>query len=86
MDESETTEQHGRHGELYQFSGVYRHFVLNKYAVVRGKFDARPAESYYLCTVVLFDISKDPDIFNSHELLPVEVADQLVRHNTEERK
>ena len=31
-----TGTQHGGTGELYQFSSIYGHFVLNKYAVVRG--------------------------------------------------
>jgi len=60
---------------LYQFSSIYRHFVLNKYAVVRGKFNTRSLESYYLCTVVLFDIPKDPDIVDSHELSSGDVID-----------
>jgi hypothetical protein len=29
-----------------------------------------------LCTVVLFDISKDPDIVHSHELSSEDVVDQ----------
>lgn len=53
---------------LYQFSSVYRHFVLNKYAVIRGRFDISSVESYYLCTVVLLDISKDSDIVDGYEL------------------
>ena len=58
----------GDKSELYQFSSVYRHLVLNKYAVVRGGFDTRSASPYYLCTVVLFDISKYSDIVNGYEL------------------
>lgn len=72
--------------ELYQFSSVYRHFVLNKYAVVRGEFgNTRFAKSYYLCTVVLFDIPKDSDIINSYELLPEVVSDKYVRYRHRER-
>ena len=70
----------GDTGELYQFGSVYRHFVLNKDAVVRRKFDTGPAKSYYLCTIVLFDISKDSDIFNCHELLPGDVVNQHARY------
>ena len=54
--------------KLYQFSSVHRHFVLNKYAVVRGRCDTRSAKPYYLCAIVLLDISKDSDIVNSYEL------------------
>src|SRR5258708_30512649 len=46
--------------KLYQFCCVYRHFILNKCTTVRDRFDRRCAESHYLGTVVLFDISKDP--------------------------
>jgi hypothetical protein len=72
-------------GELYQLSSVYRHFILNKYAVVRGRFDTRSAKSYYLCTIVLFDISKDSDVINSYELLSGGVVDQHVNADAEER-
>ena len=65
--------------KLYQFSSVHRHFILNKYAVVRDGFDARFVESYYLGTVVLFDVSKDSDIIHSHELLSEGVIDQYAR-------
>jgi hypothetical protein len=61
---------------LYQFSSVYRHFVLNKYAVVRGRFDTRSVKPYYLCTVVLFDIPKDSDIVDGYELSSGDVIDQ----------
>ena len=61
---------------LYQFSSIYRHFVLNKYTVVRGRFDTRPIKSYYLCTVVLLDIPKDSDILDGYELLSGDVIDQ----------
>jgi hypothetical protein len=54
--------------KLYQFSSVHRHFVLNKYAVVRGRCNTRHAKPHYLCTVVLLDISKDSDVVNSYEL------------------
>jgi hypothetical protein len=67
-------------GELYQFSSIYRHFILNRYAVVRGRFDGESTKPYYLCTVVLFDISKDSDIVNSHELLPGDATDQHARY------
>ena len=67
-------------GELYQLSCVYRHFVLNKYAVVRGRFDKRSAGSYYLCAVVLFNISQNSDIINCHKLLPRDVVDQCARY------
>ena len=62
-------------GGLYQFCSVHRHFILNKYAVVRGRFATRSAKPYYLCTVVLFDVSKDPDIVNSYELLSGDMID-----------
>lgn len=65
--------------ELYQFSSVYRHFVLNKYPVVRGRFDTRSAKPYYLCTVVLLNISKDPDIVNSYELLSEVISQHATR-------
>lgn len=67
-------------GELYQFSSVYRHLVLNKYAVVRVTFVTRSAKPYYLCAVVLFDISKDSDIVDSYELLLGDVVDQYLRY------
>ena len=63
-------------GELYQLSSVYGHFVLNKYAVIRKRFNTRSAKSYYLRSVVLFDISEDSDVVHSHELLPGDVTDQ----------
>ena len=63
-------------GELYQFSSVYGHFVLNKYAVIRRRFDARSAKSHYLRSVVLFDIPKDSDVVHGHELLSGDVTDQ----------
>ena len=62
-------------GELYEFSGVYRHFILNKCSVVRDRINARYTEPYYLCAIVLFDVSKDSDIFHSHELLVMDVID-----------
>jgi hypothetical protein len=58
--------QHG--GVLHQLSSVYRHFILNKGVVVRDRFDKRYTKSYYLCAVVLFDVSKEPDIVYRHEL------------------
>ena len=33
-------------------------------------------ESHYLGTIVLFNISKDPDIVHRHELLSEDVIDQ----------
>lgn len=62
--------------KLYQFGSVYRHFILNKYAVVRGRFGMRSVKPYYLCTVVLFDISKDSDIVHGDKLLSEGVIDQ----------
>jgi hypothetical protein len=55
-------------GVLHQLSSVYRHFILNKGVVVRDRFDKRYTKSYYLCAVVLFDVSKHPDIVHRHEL------------------
>ena len=72
-------------GELYQFSSVYRHLVLNKDAVIRRRFDKRSAKSHYLRSVVLFDISKDSDVLHSHELTPRDVTDQYQDTNAEER-
>ena len=59
----------GGTGELYQLSSVHRHFILGKSVVVRDRFNMGSAGSYYLCTVVLFDVSKDSDIVHSHKLL-----------------
>jgi hypothetical protein len=58
-------------GKLYQFSSIHRHFVLSNYAVVScqgGVFNTRSGGSYYLCTIVLLDISKDSDVVHSYEL------------------
>jgi len=72
-------------GELYQLGSVYRHFVLKKDAVIRRRSNTGSEKSYYLCAIVLFDISKDSDVVNSHELLPRDVTDQQQHTNAEER-
>ena len=66
----------GVKSKLYQFSSIYRHFILNKGAVVRDESDRRSVNSYYLCTIVLFDVSKNSDIVHSHELSSKDVIDQ----------
>ena len=62
--------------KLYQFSSIYSHFILNKGAVVRDKFDRRSADSYYLCTIVLFDVSKNSDLIHSCELSSDDMINQ----------
>ena len=76
--EQQTTAKRGMgvKSKLYQFSSIYRHFILNKGAVVRDEFDRRSVDSYYLCTIVLFDVSKNSDIVHSHELSSKDVIDQ----------
>lgn len=68
---------YGRHKRVISVQQRLRAFrPKKKYAVIRGRLDPRSAKAYYLCTVVLFNIPKDPDIINSHELLIGDVIDQ----------
>jgi hypothetical protein len=61
----------------YISSAAFTGISSYKWAVVNYEFNANyTRKPYYLCTVVLFDISKDSDIVHGHELLSEGAIDQ----------
>jgi hypothetical protein len=84
MDESETTriteKQCGRRGRAISVQQRLQAFHPKQERRCKRGFDTRSAKPYYLCTVVLLDISKDSDIINSYELLSRGATDQYAKH------
>ena len=65
------------YGNQEQIISVQQHLQpFHPSAVVRDKFDGRSADSYYLCTIVLFDVSKNSDLIHSRELSSDDMINQ----------
>jgi hypothetical protein len=72
-----------QHGSRKQAISVRQHlqaFHPKQERRCKWGFDTRSTKSYYLCTVVLFDISEDSDIINSYKLLSRSVTDQCAKY------